>query len=435
MEGRTYLPTDASFPNPERGGCVYINDSELFSEGVLQEIRQKGYTLAFASIPLDSYRRGNISRDFLQNLERGFANARKAGVKVIPRFKYTDDGDAPLSTVLRHIDQLTPALRRNADVIAAMQAGFIGSYGEWHSSANGLEGCLNAQKVLERLLKALPPSRAIELRQPVFKAWALEVIKYGKDAAALSSRLGHHNDCLGANATDAGTYPSDEIEEWKAYVADDLPNTPVGGETCPAQGERMTCFAAEVEMRRLRWSHLSVSNESYDKGVISGWRAGGCFDRILRNLGYRFALKKASWSSDAVAGGSLHVQASIINSGYAAPINERPVYAMIEGAGLCFAAKLPTDARSFLPGETSELSYDLSLPTAIPAGKYRLSLWLPDPAQTLMKDPRFAIRFANVGTWRDERGANVLTENLTIGEREPQTPREKTDAAFAPCKI
>ena len=39
-------------------------------------------------------------------------------------------GDAPKNIVLNHIAQLKPLLQDNADVIACMQMGFIGTWGE-----------------------------------------------------------------------------------------------------------------------------------------------------------------------------------------------------------------------------------------------------------------------------------------------------------------
>ena len=58
--------------------------------------------------------------------------ARKAGIKIILRFAYSiamDEPDAPLSVILQHLDQLKPILQENKDVIAVLQAGFIGSWG------------------------------------------------------------------------------------------------------------------------------------------------------------------------------------------------------------------------------------------------------------------------------------------------------------------
>jgi len=73
-----------------------------------------------------------IPEDILQKMDADFAAAREAGVKLIVRFCYTEDmkePDAPKNIVLAHIEQLKPVIQKNADVIYALQAGFIGTWG------------------------------------------------------------------------------------------------------------------------------------------------------------------------------------------------------------------------------------------------------------------------------------------------------------------
>ena len=79
---------------------------------------------------------------YLTKLNTGFANLRKQGLKAVVRFAYNypetesdylNAQDATLSRVKRHITQLQPVLQANADVIAAVQGGFIGAWGEWHT--------------------------------------------------------------------------------------------------------------------------------------------------------------------------------------------------------------------------------------------------------------------------------------------------------------
>jgi ABC-type phosphate/phosphonate transport system ATPase subunit len=74
-------------------------------------------------------------------LADGLARARDVGVKVILRFVYNEDSsgnDTTLNRMIKHIEQIQSngILVNNADVIAVVQAGFIGAWGEWHSSSN-----------------------------------------------------------------------------------------------------------------------------------------------------------------------------------------------------------------------------------------------------------------------------------------------------------
>src|SRR4030095_15962150 len=66
--------------------------------------------------------------------------------------------------VIEHIDQLEPVLRRNSDVIAYLEAGFVGAWGEWHNSTSGLDTTASKSAVLKRLLRALPQDRFVSVR-------------------------------------------------------------------------------------------------------------------------------------------------------------------------------------------------------------------------------------------------------------------------------
>jgi len=83
---------------------------------------------------LDAIRESEIIPiELLQQIDNDFAAAREAGVKLIIRFCYTEDinePDAPVRIVLAHIEQLKPIIQKNGDVIFAMQAGFIGTWGK-----------------------------------------------------------------------------------------------------------------------------------------------------------------------------------------------------------------------------------------------------------------------------------------------------------------
>ena len=68
-----------------------------------------------------------------------------------------------------HIEQLAPVVKANADQVYVLQAGFIGSWGEWHSSVTNLHANKTAvSNVVEaELFKLLPPDRKINVRVPV----------------------------------------------------------------------------------------------------------------------------------------------------------------------------------------------------------------------------------------------------------------------------
>ena len=92
----------------------------------------------------------DLSEDAFTTMDTYFNKLRELGKKAVLRFAYETAfmgraGSGPtLEDVLRHMEQLKPFLAQNTDVIQVVQAGFIGAWGEWHSSFHGLEKRMTA---------------------------------------------------------------------------------------------------------------------------------------------------------------------------------------------------------------------------------------------------------------------------------------------------
>jgi hypothetical protein len=71
------------------------------------------------------------------------------------------------------------------------------------------------------------------------------------------------------------------------------------------------------------------------------------------------------------------------------------------------------EVRRWEPGRAA-FAVSLRVPASAPAGEYRLALWLPDAAETLRDDPRYAVRFANEDVWDEASGFNVLSAAIRI---------------------
>src|SRR5690606_5854761 len=130
------------FPNPERGFMhtyIVTSEGESVSLPLLKSIREANVSLFLRVYYLEKFKDKALSAAQLKLIQDDFDKTREAGLKIILRFAYTEPGtDAPLSIVNQHLDQLKPLFEANKDVIAFMQAGIIGHYGEWHDSSNGL---------------------------------------------------------------------------------------------------------------------------------------------------------------------------------------------------------------------------------------------------------------------------------------------------------
>src|SRR5690349_6607685 len=292
----TYVADSSDFPNPERGFSR--------STGSGAAARAAGLSLVHVYFRLDPYRSAPLPRTYLDQVRQRFAEARASGVKLVPRFTYNFpegsfdpkvDKDAPLQRVLQHLDQLAPVLRGNADVIAFMEAGFIGAWGEWHDSTSGLDELAAKRAILMRVLKVLPPSRDVVLRYERDKRAIFRRDRPISEQEAVTgtpvSRVGHHNDCFLASSDDLGTYaPTADrpIAAAKAYLEAENLYVPQGGETCADDAAAEPYIGCDNAVSTLAAQHWSQLNADYRRGVLDRWKAGGCYSEIARRLGYRF---------------------------------------------------------------------------------------------------------------------------------------------------
>ena len=111
-------------------------------------------------------------------------------------------------------------------------------------------------------------------------------------------------------------------------------------------------------------------------------------------------------------GDRIPVSLTLTNTGWAPPINPRPVQLVLASETTWAVHELDVDLRLWLPGETQTLVADVPVPADAAAGTYELGLVLPDADPTLATDTRFSIRLANVDTWRDGWNGLVPVEVL-----------------------
>jgi hypothetical protein len=408
----TYRPDHSDFPNPERGWYVEPGNNDYAAAAA------RGNTLAMRYVRLDEFRYQALSAGFLNDLRADLASARGSGVKLVLRFAYNRSmsDDAPLDVVVQHVEQLAPVLAEFADVIAVVQAGFIGAWGEWHSSTNGLTSSENRERILTALLDAVATSRMVQLRYPYHAREFLPVPP--SDAQAFdgseASRVGLMNDCFLANSSDGGTY-RDQLD--RDYSASLSRVTAVGGETCNIGGlsERNSCEMALAELDQYNWDYL---NEEFYRGILDRWKAEGCYDEISRRLGYRFVLISGAVDERVSPGDALTVSLSVANEGFGKLYNARPVDVVLlpRTGGAPLVLRALHDARAVMPlsGQTRDVHLSVTVPAGAPTGAYDVALRLPDPSPHLESDPRYSLRFANEGVWQASSGYNRLLIAVSV---------------------
>jgi hypothetical protein len=389
----------------------------------------------------------------LSKVEEGFNAISQCGVKAIVRFYYLEKDceggciDPPLTRILHHIAELKPKLAQHQDVIMAVQAGFIGAWGEWHGS--NLSNTIDQGVVLHALLDAVPATRMVQVRTPrqrhaIFSGTptvdAQNAIGASGGPEPFSggpeARTGHHNDCFLSSPTDRGTYSEDpgrraiELQ----YVSQNTRYTPMGGETCdfhrdyhPTDHELFN--RANAELAGLHWTYL---HGGYSEKVNtrlgahypdhddpnSGYQVeseahGEPWRTIVQRLGYRLTIPSASFTPVVQNGGVFSFRTSFRNLGYAAMFNRRPVYLVLHSDTQTIRFLLRgTDPRRWEPGSLT--TYTINVHRPLPAGRYSVSLWLPDASVSLRNRPAYAVRFAHSGEWDSGRGYNLIARDAVL---------------------
>jgi len=415
----TYQGTDEIFFNPERGFSAYRSNPITLS--FINILKASNVSVIQRIYTIPQYNDVPLPQDFLNTVEEDLNTARLGGIKVVPRFSYTNNqngDDAALDTILLHINQLAPVLQENFDVIAYMEAGFIGAWGEWYYSSHHLNNTTSRRTVLLALLDALPVKRDVVVRTPDYKRRIFEIDTPLDSAEAFTgtdrSRTGAHNDCFLASATDYGTYLDNDIEGDKDYLNQDNRFVPQGGETCCDCGYD-DCSNALTDLARMHWS---VLNKDYHPDVLNRWVTEGCMDEVKRRLGYRLELIEATISDSIKPGGIFDIDFKIVNEGFASPFNPRNLEIILRNSdNLNYRLVADTDPRFWLPGDTITVNVNGGIPSNITEDDYDAFIFLADPEERLHDNPDYAIRLANENLWEDSTGYNSLNHKIKITDQ------------------
>ena len=419
-----------------------------------------GSTLIYRSYQFDEYKQKPLSEGILYHIQNDMDSIRKAGMKVILRFTSCNSccdppfHDAPKATILQHLQQLKSLLTKNEDIIAVVQMGLIGPWGEqFYSDHFGdLEhGPVTDQhwqdrnEVISALLDAVPRSRMIQVRAPYYKLRFLDGDQaHPEKADALDSeeafgespkaRIAHHNDCILANYDDYWTYNS--YHTWpasvdtlhlKAYMAKETKFLVFGGETCPGgpNGEDVyspynDCISeggnAEHYLKRF---HTSFLNTSWSAAVNGDWN-NKCIEDIKRTLGYRFVLKKGIFPGQISNRVPTKIRLEIINEGYASTYNYRFAELILRNkeSGKIYRKRIDCDTRYWFADELQVLDLEFKWPENPGSGKYELFLNLPDASPSLHNRPEYSIRLASTyrskPVWLANTGWNLLLPEILV---------------------
>lgn len=431
-----YSASTAIIPNPERGwyyfadeahyqtdnsGFVQLTEAELTTARTVD-----AQTLVFKYYIIEKYRAQDaIDSAYLTLLATDFNRIRNAGCKAIIIFSYNnnDPGSPPYNVepaparVFGHIDQLAPTLNAHADVIDAIQVGFIGSWGEWYYSDNfGDLGVLTAQQWADR--RTLLRKEYDQLDSRIFLQIRYVGVHhrwFSEDTNRDKRRAGFYNAAFGASDNDMGT--------WEEYTTQSLAAMQTYMETNTATGVPLALESNENNPPRSTWAGgLEADLIRYHGSTWNpnGWAGNtviadltqGQRDEAARRLGYRLRLTTATLPATAPINATLPVSLTLTNEGYARTYRQRPVQIVMVNGGTTLTRTLAYDIRNVLPGQTVTVSENIAGPPS--TGSWALHLALPDPSSSIAARPEYAIQLANTGTWNSTTGRNSLLQTLTV---------------------
>ena len=416
-----YLP--GNFCNPERGAyhpreLHFRKDTPPKPHTVdnLKASRESGCTLNYLGLYFMDYFYEDLPQSVLDIIREEFENVRKAGTKLVLRHAYSwnsnvGEQEPPVGWILRHIKQLKPLLQEYYDIIYVVQAGFIGTYGEWAFRSN-VSGDVQDRMVVDALLDALPASRQVAIRTPrhtmdMYNLHLKDTLtrKTAFDGSA-HSRLAAHNDCFLTNGNDCGTYAG-SVE--RKFWLKDSRFMSMGGENCIADDPKLCgCVNAYQDLKDYHWSYLSAGK------LTDHWKNGGCNDDIVSRVGYRFVLNGLATEGNFAAGKDFTLKICLTNFGFASLINPRQLHFVIRNSddpSELYDFVSETDPRVWEGCNSYVHKETLHMPEGLKSGaKYTVYLNLPDESKHLANDPRYSVRFANKDVWDEATGYNRLAE-------------------------
>ena len=273
------LPLSSAEPllNPERGWYHFTQltaangtlSGQLTAKDLTAQLA-RGVALIHRYFVLSDYTAhlSVLPQSLLQSMRVDLSLLRTVGMKAVLRFCYTMQltgppyHDADPDTVEAHIRQVTPLLQANLDVIAAVEGGWVGVWGEtYYTSYYGDRGAVNAsswaarKRVLDGMLAAVAPRHPVAVRyvsqvRTLYTDTPLTA-RQAFDPVYPASRIALHDDCFVAAWDDEGTFRNDSD---RGFLAANSAFTPVGGETCTVNRPDSDCPSTLAQLTAFHWS-------------------------------------------------------------------------------------------------------------------------------------------------------------------------------------
>lgn len=381
--------------------------------------------------------------DMLNALDKTLKNIRSNGGSVIIRFAYdnfngTKDVEPSLDMILTHIGQLKKLFNDNADVIAYVELGFFGPWGEMHSSKICTKE--NVSIAIDAMLDSVPKNIKIGVRTPAYYAsWAdISLEKINENITTSESnayRVGLYNDGYLGSESDLGTFKNRDVEV--SWLNNQAKHTFYGGEVVAnyATGTPLNTidyisqegFLTHTTYLNLRWNNTVI--DSWKNTIYNGhdelYKGLSAFLYINNHLGYRFVLRKSMLTTNIEQYSNLQGKLNIENVGFGNIINEKKVTIILKKGEETVEIKTNLDPTTWDSKKISEIDFNIPLPKDISLGKWDVYLRISKLGDLKNDNNYQSISFANENIFDSNLGANYIG-SINILEKKTTTSSNKT---------
>ena len=350
---------------------------------------------------------GPLSAAMLQQINTRIAAFAGTGIRLMVRFTYNFGPigpgamDAPIDVISKHIDQVAPILLQNKDLIFALEAGFIGTWGEWHDSTNGNDTAAAHKAVLDKELSYFKGVFPILVRTPG------DLIQYNGGLTP-SPWLGLHDDYYASGSADAGTFatcvptagfclPQYTSDQLRSYAAAVSATTMFAGEFADVVYPTLQS-CSPLDSYSFTY-HAQSINLHPPSNVATELENEGCALSFFNKAGTRIELQEATIGGSPTPNGQLHLDLTLANTGYGRVIRPRPVTLLFVSSGKIVAqfpiALADMDLRQLEAASApvpQTYRIGVTLPPDFPtSGPVSAVLLIPDPAPSLTPQPAYAL--------------------------------------------
>jgi hypothetical protein len=401
----------------------------------------------------------------LKNLSDTLENIRKKGHTAIVRACYDyqyngkSDYEPEQDMILQHLQQLGTVYTEYADVIAYVELGMYGPWGEMHTSKCCTKA--NVTQALNTLLASTPDTIKIGVRRPDYIADWLGVDKKDFDVnsdnfktavvekGTLAYRVGMYNDGYLGSSTDLGTYDNSITRakgvEWLSEFAR---YTLYGGECVANAGGGIIGAYNTIDYISKEGfdTHTSYLNIAWNYNVINSWKndevytgedeynGQTAFKYINDHLGYRLVMRDSVLPVAVKSGDSLAIDLKLENVGFGNIVNSKKVTVVLKNAAGDVIELTPEDDINpceFLSKEISEIKTDIDLPD-MDKGVWSVYFRISKYGDLKTDNNYQCIRFGNAEKYWDKTiGANYIGSITVVSEGVTKADTvEKADAAL-----